>query len=340
MFGEPLRLAQAETGPSSLLSIEYYMHPQRLVAVNGLRHLNLFCVGKGNPIVLFEAGLGDDTLGWRTVQGSVGQFTTACSYDRAGYGYSDASTRASDALNTVDDLHHLLHDSNLSLPIVLVGHSIGGLYATFYASTFPDDVAGMVLVDPSFAGQERLLSKSLPGELKQDMQAQITKMLLDVKDCLEQARSGDLAKSENERSDCLDNPPDPDPIVHAELNRQWARPQNYVTNLSEWESSIPGSLEASSINDDEVSAKPLAFGEKPLIVLTSGKHVLPPGSTSEQMAIVEAMTSKAHASLAASSKKGKDIYVPDAGHYIQKDNPDIVVKYIESVVVDVRQDHD
>jgi pimeloyl-ACP methyl ester carboxylesterase len=78
------------------------------VAVDGTRRLNLFCLGNGSPVVIFEAGLGGDSLDWRNVQGGVARFTRACSYDRASYGFSDAATRPSGAANAMDDLHRLV----------------------------------------------------------------------------------------------------------------------------------------------------------------------------------------------------------------------------------------
>jgi pimeloyl-ACP methyl ester carboxylesterase len=72
-----------------------------------------------------------------------------CSYDRAGFGWSEPGAAPGDAQHAVDDLHSLLANSGEPGPFVLVGHSNGGLRAVLYAHTYPQEVAGVVLVDPT-----------------------------------------------------------------------------------------------------------------------------------------------------------------------------------------------
>jgi pimeloyl-ACP methyl ester carboxylesterase len=102
------------------LSSQAYVKPQRLIAVDGHRRLNLYCLGKGTPAVLLDAGTGGGTTDWRDVQGATARQTTVCSYDRAGYGFSDGPTRASDATNAVDDLYRLVLHAGLKKPLVMV----------------------------------------------------------------------------------------------------------------------------------------------------------------------------------------------------------------------------
>jgi pimeloyl-ACP methyl ester carboxylesterase len=122
---------------------------KNLFDIGGGRHMNMVCIGEGSPTVVFDYGLGSHLLHWQKVQQPVSAFTRACFYDRAGYGYSDSSPRPSMAENVVDDLHSLLAKAGITEPVVLVGHSIGGLYATLYADKYLDQVAGLVLIDPS-----------------------------------------------------------------------------------------------------------------------------------------------------------------------------------------------
>jgi pimeloyl-ACP methyl ester carboxylesterase len=151
-----LCLQPAQSKPQSFIA-EAYGHPQHLVRVEGTRRLNLVCVGKGEPAAILLYGLGSGSYDWRKVQPAIGQITKVCTYDRAGQGFSDPSNRPSDATNAILDLHALLHAAGLSKRIVLVGHSLGGFYATLYAETYPEDIAGMVLVEPAFSGQGQVL---------------------------------------------------------------------------------------------------------------------------------------------------------------------------------------
>src|SRR5687767_9865804 len=114
----------------------------------GGRSLFISCTGTGTPTVVLEAGSGNTADTWVSVQPEVARFTRVCSYDRAGLGQSDpAPTGVRTVQDSVDDLHALLGAAAISGPVVLVGHSLGGLIVRLYASQYPDEVAGAVLVD-------------------------------------------------------------------------------------------------------------------------------------------------------------------------------------------------
>ena len=130
-----------------------YTQPQRMVEVERGRRLNLYCVGTGAPTVVFESGLGVTLSNWGFVQPEIAKNTRTCSYDRAGLGFSDPASRASNSENITDDLHRLLISAAIQPPYVLVGHSYGGLTARLYAYTYPAEVVGMVLVDPTTEDQ-------------------------------------------------------------------------------------------------------------------------------------------------------------------------------------------
>ncbi len=120
----------------------------QMVDIGGYR-LHLDCTGSGTPVVILEAGLGDSSLIWHDVQQSVSQSTWVCSYDRAGLGWSDSSPLARNPLDETTELHSLLEKARITDPMVLVGHSMGGDLVRLYASRFPQQVAGVVLVEPS-----------------------------------------------------------------------------------------------------------------------------------------------------------------------------------------------
>ena len=117
-----------------------------LVDVGSYR-LHLECTGTGAPTVIVEPGGGASaaTLGW--IAPDVARHTTVCVYDRAGKGWSDAAQTAPDGAQIATDLHTLLERADVAGPYVLAGHSFGGLYVMRYAAQYPDEVAGMVLID-------------------------------------------------------------------------------------------------------------------------------------------------------------------------------------------------
>ena len=109
--------------------------------------LHLYCTGKGSPTVILEAGAGLPALSWYLVQKEVEGFARVCSYDRAGYGWSDPASGPLSPAQVAADLHKLLETADVSGPYILVGHSAGGLYVRAYASRYPSEVEGLVLVD-------------------------------------------------------------------------------------------------------------------------------------------------------------------------------------------------
>ena len=126
--------------------------PGRLVNVGG-RRLHLYCLGTGPVSVIFEAGLAASSLNWRVLQQDVARFARACTYDRAGFGWSDRAPDARSARNGAADLHRLLGAARVPPPYVLVAHSFGCYVAAVFAATHASDLAGLVLVDPLTPGE-------------------------------------------------------------------------------------------------------------------------------------------------------------------------------------------
>ena len=115
--------------------------------------LHINCLGEGSPTVILEAAnLGMSAL-WVRVQRQLAQSTRVCAYDRAGLGWSERGPEPRDARQISSELHTLLEGAGTEGPYVLVGHSYGGLYARMYAARYPNQVAGLVLVDSSHPEQ-------------------------------------------------------------------------------------------------------------------------------------------------------------------------------------------
>lgn len=123
-----------------------YPPPGQLVDVGGHR-LHINCNGSGGPTVVIEAGLGDWSTGWDVVQQGVAETTRVCTYDRAGWGWSEAGPLPRDAAQFAKELHTLLQNANIPGPYVVVGHSLGGLAVRVFAHEYASEVAGVVLID-------------------------------------------------------------------------------------------------------------------------------------------------------------------------------------------------
>lgn len=128
----------------------------RLVDVGGYR-LKINCTGSGSPIVVLESGLGDVLSEWRPVQLQISRFTRVCSYDRAGYGESDAGPLPRTSLQISHELHALLQNIGERPPYILVGHSFGGYNVRVFNGEFSNEVVGMVLADSPQEDQYELL---------------------------------------------------------------------------------------------------------------------------------------------------------------------------------------
>jgi len=122
--------------------------PGSFYAING-RQMHLYCSGTGSPTIVIEAGASADWLGWQGVQPQLSQVTRICTYDRAGHGWSQPRADPRDAEAIARELHALLDEAAVQRPLVLTGHSAGGLYVREYGREFPTEIAGVVLIDSS-----------------------------------------------------------------------------------------------------------------------------------------------------------------------------------------------
>src|SRR6185295_1817963 len=132
--------------------------PGQLIDVGGHR-LHLLCAGSGTPTVILESGLGEGAAYWGWISTTVARDTKVCVYDRAGRGWSDSAAAAQDGIAVATDLHTLLDRARVPGPFVLVGHSSGAQYVRIFAGRYPEQVAGMVLLD----GQPAEAFEGLPS---------------------------------------------------------------------------------------------------------------------------------------------------------------------------------
>jgi len=132
----------------------------------GGHSLQLLIGGQGSPAVIFEGGFGAGIASWSRVQKDVAAFAQTVSYDRAGIGQSDLGPKPRSAKQIATELHVALQKAGVKPPYVMVGHSFGGIYVRVFADMYPNEVVGMVLIDPSQESFNDWLRKNQPDRLK------------------------------------------------------------------------------------------------------------------------------------------------------------------------------
>jgi pimeloyl-ACP methyl ester carboxylesterase len=160
-------LAGIQGAASAAPGDEIYTRPGTLVRADGTR-LNLYCTGSGSPAVVFDSGWEDWAPVWTIVQPEVAKWTRACSYDRAGAGFSEPGPMPRTSVRIADELRHALHNAHIQGPYVLVGHAFGGDNVRTFAARYPQEVAGLVLVEADVVSspEERRGRASLIASLR------------------------------------------------------------------------------------------------------------------------------------------------------------------------------
>jgi pimeloyl-ACP methyl ester carboxylesterase len=294
--------------------LEVYGHPQRLVRLPDGRRMNLYCLGDKGPTVVLDAGLGGTSFSWGKVQPLLAGRFRACAYDRAGTGFSDPGPMPRDSTAMAQDLHELLKAARLPGPYLLVGHSLGGMTARLYASLYPKETAGLVLVDPAGPNQERRIYAALGSATAPDGN-------LARRVCLTAAEAG--LKAGTEAYDhCVGSPPERWPAALRDaIMRMKSDPAYWRTEVSEFE-------ELAGRDSEEVEAIK-GYGDLPLVVLTAEETyvALPPAPR----AVVSATWMQMHDEAAKLSTRGENRLVRGSGHLIPNDDPAAVVQAVDDV---------
>jgi pimeloyl-ACP methyl ester carboxylesterase len=140
----------------------------------GGHRLKLLSAGTGSPTVILEGGFGAGVASWTTIHSEIAKFTRVVAYDRAGLGQSEPGPKPRTAKVFATELHTALKNAGIAPPYILVGHSMGGITVRVFADMYPQEVAGLVLVDPSQEGFNDWL-KAHPSTVMQEAEAQIKK---------------------------------------------------------------------------------------------------------------------------------------------------------------------
>jgi pimeloyl-ACP methyl ester carboxylesterase len=306
-----------------------YPAPGKLVDVGGWR-LHLNCSGdavQGRPIVILEAGAGDFSVEWSLVQPGVARFARVCSYDRAGDGWSDWGPHPRTHHQIVGELHTLLERAGEHPPFILVGHSYGGWLVRLYQMSYPQEVAGMVLVEAGADDPWRMLPDGKLVRLStlasgQPVPPVKTSGPLRFEDIPPQALAQIQAGLAGARATANDPPRNLLP-VEAQRMRSWAlgRVGHVVAAVNPVEAEELAGLRAQSKGDHPL-------GDLPLIVITRGL----PEDPGPEAAAREAEHRQDHAALAALSRRGRQVIAEHSGHHVQLQEPQLVIGAIQEVV--------
>jgi pimeloyl-ACP methyl ester carboxylesterase len=295
-----------------------YPPPGDVVSVDG-RRLHLNCTGEGEPVVVLESGFAPyGSLGWSYVQPSVSEITKTCSYDRAGYMWSEPGEAPRDGVRAVNELHSLLETASISPPYVLVGHSGGGVLVRIYDDRFPGEVAGFVFVDSSHPEQEQRLPRASSGSTPP----------AGVLTVLTETGLWRLAVP------LFAPPPPPNPTPREKRMRE--------TILAYWPLSMHGLASELSVVDQTARQVPVpgVLSPRPVVVLSRSDFAVelgdPEGLIEETRTAWMAMQNE----LADLSTNSVHRIVPNTSHELQIDAPEAVIVAISEVVNAIRTDED
>jgi pimeloyl-ACP methyl ester carboxylesterase len=295
----------------------------------GTHRLHLLCSGSGSPAVIFDAALGASSLSWSLVQPQVAEFTRACSYDRAGFGFSEAGPLPRTVSRIATELHELLRRTPVDPPYVLVGHSFGAFTMRVYTHSYPEDVAGLVLVDPAHPDEWIDVDPAEAQRLARGVTlcrqgARLARLgfarglsMLVRSGALDAARAcvglvtrGRLRREDEQILAPINRlPRELQPLLH----RIWTRPEFFDALGSQIEYVRESAAAVAGTGP---------FGDLPLAVVSAA------GARERRARLHEAATRL--------STRGRHIVVDNTGHWIPLDRPDAVTNVIREMVFNLR----
>ena len=289
--------------------------PGVLLDVGG-HFMHLYCIGDGDPTVLLDAGLGDWSLHLRPLQEQLAGTTRVCTYDRAGYGWSEPGPAPRSGERIVGELEALLEAADEPGPYLLAGHSFGGLTMLLFAQGHPEKVAGVILIDSSHPRQEEAFA-AVPALVAAQEADLANREAIAVR-----AEAGLVGAAE-----ALPLAPE---FLPLELKHQWAalvaRPRSLRASLAENNAWAETTAQV---------AGPGSLGDIPLIVLAAGLGVAKadPGlALSPQDAErVDSIWRSLQEDHLTRSTNARLVVADNSGHYIYASEPELVVDAIRDL---------
>ena len=291
-----------------------YPPPGNPIDIGGYR-LHIQSAGEGAPTVILDAGWTDCSLNWCLVQPKVAEFTRVCSYDRAGSGWSDPGPAPRTSAQIVRELHTLLANAGIPGPYVLVGHSFGGLNIRLFAHEYPQDVAGLVLVDSAHEDQW----SAIPDTRR--VQAQIQGQL---KAGLPWCRFGIIR------------------LFYTRPNRKLPDTLRPIDVALRSRTAFLKTIYSEGVLLEESAAQVKAAASQPLVplaVLTAGDqgNNPPPGQSAEEFGHWKSVWRDLQTDLANRCPNSIHVTVANSTHIVPLDQPRAVVDAIRQVITAVRE---
>lgn len=342
MGNAPSAFAQPQSPSGIDASLAPYASTQDSVRLPDGRTIHMVCMGKGNPVVVLTAGAGNWSNIWNRVQPAVAGKTRVCAWDRAGFGMSSPSPLPQTAENRTSDLQAALKAHRINGSYVVVGHSLGGYESLLLKDREPSKVVGMVLVDPSFPGQNAVFNRVAPA-LAAWYETHPSPAIRYLQKCAADLRSGAVK---------IDGGPDPQNCTHPPYARNL--PSELRTALEKAQvragpETLAGIFETQAYYrsdrlldvDAQITLKPgRNYGRMPLVVLTAGDADPPPPEgppeAKAEQALYHIEWIHGHDDLAALSSRGVNHVVDGTTHYIQQLMPQVVIDAIDQVVDEAR----
>jgi pimeloyl-ACP methyl ester carboxylesterase len=309
-----------------------YARAGELVSAGDGARLNLYCMGTGSPTVVFDSGWEDWAPAWSVVQPEIAKFTRACSYDRAGAGFSEPGPMPRTSVRIADELHTALHNGGVMGPYILVGSAFGSDNVRTFADRHMPEVAGLVMVDGDASEFEpkEMWEKEHLGDM--DIIAQ----LRDCRNAIAEHRPLPLQPV---------NPGKPQRTCAQQFFRglpeaAWSPELNAAllqlaqTKVAMYDAYI-SEMEQTPRDETYLRRHRRSFGSRPIRVLTSGNHAvghLPATPNVDPKHLeYERKVTLAQAGWLTLSSNAKQVFAHRSSEYIQLDEPETVISAIHEV---------
>jgi len=286
--------------------------------------MHIHCTGQGSPTVILASGMSDFSVSWAYVQPEIAKYTRVCSYDRAGLGWSEPSPLPRTVNTLVEELHTLLVNANVQGPYVLVGHSLGGMLIRVYANNYPDKVVGMVLVD------------STPDEVDIRRAAAVPNGAELAKRNLEQGVGQFRTYAFLSSTGLMALTPQSIPNVGFP-EEAYAQYQAVLATTGFFETAIDEMNALEKILVDVRALHITGFGNMPLVVLSAGRWEPDPALSDAENQQIREVIVVMQSELTDLSSDSKQIIAEQSGHFIQLDQPDLVIDAIREMLDTIRK---